>query len=246
MSRQPETGPSLRRYLTQQKRQAGRAQNSSPYTRSGTSVTAENEVTVDGQMRSSDYDGTSRADLGTAGWMLGPDDGGPSLLALNGIDVYATLAAQVATLAAQVADLASRVTVTTSIATFVTGNLPDDTTFHNYGADIPITINVPTGRLVVTVGCGEAFLTNNGGSVCAEATFTISGDVVPAYGSFMSRAFLQTTWGVWTSSSLNVQRAFVVTPGTYTITGKMRAWASGAAYAGVQFTQPYLTVQVTG
>lgn len=96
MGRLPETGPSLRRYLTQQKRQANRAGNASPFTRSGTSVTAENEVTVDGQMQSSDYDGTSRADLGTAGWMLGPDDGGASLLALNGIDVYANLAAMIA------------------------------------------------------------------------------------------------------------------------------------------------------
>lgn len=101
MSRLPETGPSLRRYLRKQQRQVQRQGQASPYTLSGTSVTAEDEVTVTGQMQSGDYDGTSRADLGATGWMLGPDDGGPSLLALNGIDVYADLAAKAAALAAQ-------------------------------------------------------------------------------------------------------------------------------------------------
>src|SRR5665647_2399920 len=50
MSRLPETGPSLRRIIEQQKRQANRAADASPYTRSGTSVTAEDEVTVDGAL----------------------------------------------------------------------------------------------------------------------------------------------------------------------------------------------------
>jgi len=51
MSRLPETGPSLRRYLTQQKRQANRAGNASPFTRSGSGVTAENEVTYEGVLK---------------------------------------------------------------------------------------------------------------------------------------------------------------------------------------------------
>src|SRR5665648_1235906 len=103
MSRLPETGPSLRRHIRYMDRQAQRAADASPYTRSGTSVTAEGRVQVAGQMQSWDYDGTSRAALGTTGWMLGPDDGGASLLVLNGVDVYADLAAKTATLAAQVA-----------------------------------------------------------------------------------------------------------------------------------------------
>jgi len=151
---------------------------------------------------------------------------------------------------AQVADLASRVSVSTAIDTFDTGSLPNDSAWHEYGAGIPITINVPTGRVVVTVGCGEASLNCGGAVVLAEATFTISGGVVPAYGIFVSRAYLGTALAageeVRTSNSLSVQRAFVVTPGTYTITGKMRAWAAGTATASVQFGLPYLTVQVTG
>ena len=238
MSKLPETGPSLIRHLRQQQRRMIRNENASPYTRSGTSVTAEGRVTVTGQMQSWDYDGTSRTDLGTTGWMLGPDDGGALLLALNGIDVYATLATKIA-------DLASRITVSTSIATFGTGPLPNGGTLVGYGADIPITINVPTGRVVVTVGCGEASLNCGGAAVIAEATFSISGGVA-AYGDFVSRAYLYTAAAVATSNSLSIQRAFVVTPGTYTITGKMRAWASGTTTASVQFLQPYLTVQVTG
>lgn len=50
MSRLPETGPSLRRHIRYMERQANRAADASPYTRSGTSVTAENEVTVDGAL----------------------------------------------------------------------------------------------------------------------------------------------------------------------------------------------------
>ena len=157
----------------------------------------------------------------------------------------ATLTTTVSNLSTAVSDLASRVTVTTSAATFNTGSLPNDAVFHEYGADIPITISVPTGHIVVSVGCGEASLNSGGNAVSAEATFSISGGYA-AYGEISSRAYLGTSAAVLTSNSLMVQRAFSVTPGTYTITGKMRAWAGGTSTASVQFQQPYLTVQVTG
>ena len=50
MSRLPETGPSLLRHLRQQQRKMDRLVNSSPYARSGTTVTAEGETTVDGSL----------------------------------------------------------------------------------------------------------------------------------------------------------------------------------------------------
>jgi hypothetical protein len=46
----PETGPSLRRIIEQQKRQANRAQNSSPFTRSGGGVTAPDTFTFSGSL----------------------------------------------------------------------------------------------------------------------------------------------------------------------------------------------------
>lgn len=108
MSRKPETNQGLVRKLRQRDRQAGRAQNASPYTRSGTSVTAENEVTVAGHLQSWDFDGDGgRVDLGATGWMLGPNDGGPSLLALNGVDVYANLAAKDVVILGLIDDLAT-------------------------------------------------------------------------------------------------------------------------------------------
>ena len=156
----------------------------------------------------------------------------------------ATLTAQQATLTATVADLASRVSVTASIASFATGSLPNDNVMHDYGADIPITIAVPTGKLTVTVGCGQANMGTGGtGAVGAQATFSISGGIanygdVYAWGSI---SYPTQAGGM----PLSVQCAFTVPPGTYTITGKMRA-QTAVSTAAVYFSSPYLTVQVTG
>jgi len=51
MSRLPETGPSLRRIIEQQKRQANRAANASPFSRSGSGVTGLDEVTYEGVLK---------------------------------------------------------------------------------------------------------------------------------------------------------------------------------------------------
>lgn len=152
-----------------------------------------------------------------------------------------TILAQQATLAATVADLASRVTQTVSIGTFNTGSLPNDSLWHDYGASIPITIAVPTGKLVVSVGCGQATLNSGGGgSVIAAAKFSISGG-----GTGYSSAYL-TSANTGIGTPLVTQQEFAVTPGTYTITGQMRAWAAGSTTCSAEFQVPYLTVQVTG
>ena len=156
----------------------------------------------------------------------------------------ATLTAQQATLTAQVADLASRVSVTSAGATFNTGSLPDDSTWHTYGSGIPITIAVPTGRIIVTVGCGQATIATGAGAVTAEATFSLSDGSVN-FGDVYARGYASAPI-VASGASLSVQRAFAVTPGTYTITGQMRAWASGSTTGSVEFARSYLTVQVTG
>lgn len=51
MSRLQETGPSLRRFLMQQKRDANRAGDASPFTLSGTGVTAVDEMTYEGVLK---------------------------------------------------------------------------------------------------------------------------------------------------------------------------------------------------
>ena len=252
MSKLPETGPSLLRHLRQQQRLMLRQAQSSAFTRSGANVSHP------GMLSSDDFDGVDRDHLGTSGWALGSVDGGPSYLVLNGRDVFADLAAKDAALTAQqaslaaqlasinalVADLASRVTVTATIGTFNTGTLPNDATFHPYGSSIPITIAVPTGKLTVTVGCGDASLNSGGAQVEADATFSISGGVA-SMEDFWSGGYLASA-STGVGVPLNMQRAFTVTPGTYTVTGRMYAWAAGTATASVNFQQPFLTVQVTG
>lgn len=166
--------------------------------------------------------------------------------------IAAAQASQLATLTAQqgqinsaLADLTARKTVTNSISTFNTGSLPNDFVDRPYGSSIPITISVPTGKLVVTIGCGEASLavSGAGSAVIAYATFSI-----PGYANMLdytARVYLS-GGGQNVGASLCLQQAFTVTPGTYTITGQMYATAATATGQSVNFRQPYLTVQVTG
>lgn len=157
---------------------------------------------------------------------------------------YAELFTRVQTLQETVEDLSSRLTVAATISTFNTGPLPNDATFHEYGDDIAVEVTVPEGKqLVITVGCGEATIDADVGAVTAEATVKISGGELE-YGGINSRAYVNTPdlFGV----PLMTTRPRQVPPGTYTVTGKMRAWASGTSAGSVNFSQPYLTVQVTG
>ncbi len=163
--------------------------------------------------------------------------------------VMAAVGPAISDLQTQQNDLQARVSQTATIASFNTGSLPNDNTFHTYGASIPITIAVPTGKLVVGVGCGQATVNSGtGGAVVGEATFTISGGYANL-GDVYARDYVtsvDSTSSLAGGSSLFVQQAFSVTPGTYTITGQMMAWASGATDGSVQFSNPFLTVQVTG
>lgn len=155
----------------------------------------------------------------------------------------AAAAAAAGTANAAIADLAARVSVTTSLPSFNTGTLPNDSADHTYGSPLSITINVPTGKLTVTIGCGQATVNAGvGGAVIAEATFQIPG-VVNLYDVY-ARMFNSNPSHL-AGSSMVVSRSFSVTPGVHTITGYMSAWCSTTG-ASVQFGQPYMTVQVTG
>lgn len=254
MSRLPSLGPSLTHHLVENQRQMQRQANSSAFARSGASVVAP------GMWASDDFDGVDRDHLGTTGWALGSADGGPSYFVLNGRNVFDDLAAKdvqildlIADLAAKdvqilalIADLAARVTVTQSIASFTSSYLPADSAWHVYGADIPITIAVPTGKLTVTVGCGTARITHDSSmsQIVAEATFSISGGIA-SYGDIIADGAIYDPT-LEASMPLSVTHAFTVSPGTYTIVGKMRAQGASGTGAFVYFQNPYLTVQVTG
>ena len=126
MSKLPETGPSLLRKLRQAQRQALRQAQSSAFTRSGASVSSP------GMLSSDDFDGVDRTHLGTTGWALGSFDGGPSYLALNGVDVYAKLTekdaeltAMQATLTAQQAALTAQQASLTAAVADIAANVAD-------------------------------------------------------------------------------------------------------------------------
>jgi hypothetical protein len=112
-----------------------------------------------GRIASLDFDGTNRANLGTSGWSLGADgDGTGSYLALNGLDVYATLQAQITTLNAQQAALSAQQTAlqtqVTRIDALVNNQVTSDVG-NNYVVQpisnsgwtnyAPVTIGVPVG-----------------------------------------------------------------------------------------------------
>lgn len=157
----------------------------------------------------------------------------------------AQLSAQQTALTATVANLASRVSLTTSNTSFNTGTLPNDSSDHFYGAPLSVNINVPTGQLMVTIGCGQATVnagTAPGGFVTAECTFEIPGIV--NYYDVYARVY-NGSQAVLAGSSMVVTRSFTVPPGVHTITGYMSAY-SAATGGSVHFSQPYMTVQVTG
>ena len=166
MSRLPSTGPSLVRKLREAQRQALRQAQSSAFTRSGASVSNP------GMLSSDDFDGVDRTHLGTSGWALGSDDGGPSYFVLNGRDVFADLAAKDAALTAQQADLAAQlVSINALIGAQVDfGGIGFSTTGFNVTtsstAVITRTITIPTGfTKAVILGISTAGCMNGSASV---------------------------------------------------------------------------------
>ncbi|NTW41871.1 MAG: hypothetical protein HGA44_18650 [Cellulomonadaceae bacterium] len=99
----PATGlGALRQALTSLNRRIARLEGSAPLRQAGA-------IAREGRLASLDFDGVDREHLGTAGWMLGSDDGGPSYLALNGVDVKADLDAKDATILGMIDELADLV-----------------------------------------------------------------------------------------------------------------------------------------
>ncbi len=157
------------------------------------------------------------------------------------------IAALVADLGVQQAALAARVSLTTTVASFNTGALPNDATTHWYGAALDITVPVPTGRLLVMVGCAEASLNPGGSAVEGICSFSIPG--VVSLGDHQGRNYLGAggvpLGSVLVGTPLILVRSVEVPPGTHTVTGRMGAWVSGSATASVNFANPFMTVQVT-
>ena len=105
-----------------------------------------------GKIASLDFDGTDHGDLGSAGWVLGSDEGGPSYLGLNGIDVYEELQSQITAMAEQQATLQAQVDrIDALVNQQVTFGIAATTTFSGWASTTGMdtkaasTIAVPPG-----------------------------------------------------------------------------------------------------
>lgn len=138
-----------------------------------------------GMLASIDYDGEG-PDLGTTGWMLGSTtDGGPSRMILNGVDVYADLAAKTAAIATEVARINALVnaqvdgTTGSASASVSLGTSP--------GGYAPITFTVPAGfsRAQVTA-ISSMYM---GGIVASVLQTQIAGNNGPEQFAFTNAAY---------------------------------------------------------
>lgn len=189
------------------------------------------------KLASFDFDGTDRAHLGTAGWMLGSDETGGSYLALNGVDVIADLTAK----AAYQASLISRDTV---IAPFNTGTLTNDSAYHFVGSQAVISsIDVATGKLRITISTSEATTAPGTNTVIAIICFAIDGVTSLAADTQYARSYTA-------GNALGVPLVRVgtasVTPGTYTIRAQCAYWSAGPSSASINFAGLRLLAEVIG
>ncbi len=202
-----------------------------------------------GRITSTNYDGTGRSDLGTTGWSLGADEpGGPTYLALDGIDVYSTLQAQIADLRDVVAGmqgqqeyLASLVSRDTTLDTFNSGVVPADSTYRWVGDELVISdVVCTTGKVRVSTFVNH--LTASGdGVISAGLAYAIDGVHTLTAGARSCGLFsANANIGV----SLGRVGHVEVEPGTVlTIRARAYTWSPSGS-ASVNFEQPRMIVEV--
>lgn len=136
--------------------------------------------------------------------------------------------------------LASRITVSSTAPPFNTGTIPITPDMIWYtGNQASLTLNVPTGKMLITVMVGEASLSGGASSMGAAVSYSVptAGIVV---GGPEGRNF---TTGEAMGSPLVVSRVVNVTPGVHTVNGVCGAYAYASGMS-VNFMTPVLTVQV--
>lgn len=160
----------------------------------------------------------------------------------------ALLQQQNAALQAQANYLASLITVSTSVSdTYNTGDVPGDQTVRwtDGGLNCSVTLNVPTGRLLVAYGVGQITINSGSGSFIAYARISVT---TPSGFSQQlgngTRVFVtnNTFMGVPMSS----ERTFDV-PNNEPVTAKVEfgSWSSASDNTGnAQFAVPYIRGQV--
>lgn len=152
------------------------------------------------------------------------------------------------TLAEQVEYLASLVTVSTSVAdTYNTGNVPGDQTtrWTDGGLNCSVTVDVPTGRLLIAYGLGQVTINSGSSSFIAyeRVSITTPSGFSQQLGTG-TRVFVtnNTFIGVPISSE---RTADVPTDEPVTVTVEFGTWSAATDNTGnAQFQVPYVRAQV--
>lgn len=146
--------------------------------------------------------------------------------------------------------LESLVTRGDSITSFFTGTTPGDATYRWFDStpSLQVDLAAPTGRVLVTVGCGEASLWPGDSSALARMSFRMdapSGWSVSETAHRGARLFLQSDTGRLGASMLSQVLVDVPKDEPITFTARFAIWSSSTgSLAEATFSGPYLTVEV--
>jgi hypothetical protein len=223
----------------------------------GAQLRAAGIIARPGSIASTDYDGTDRTHLGTAGYFLGSPDGGPTYLALNGVNVKDDLDAKDVVildlidelidaqddLAAQAAYQASLISRDASVGVFNTGTMTNDSADHFFGPQAVITsLPIPTGKVRITLSSSEVSISPGSNGVVVAISYAIDG-VSVLDGSRYARLY---TFAHPVGVSLARVSTETLAPGTYTIRSQASYWSSGSTTASASVAGIRLLAEVIG
>lgn len=163
-------------------------------------------------------------------------------------NINAAQTAALGALAEQIQHLNSLTTLSASSAHLNTGTVPGDLTFRWFDSSpvLSLTTRCPTGRLLVTVGCGQATIAPGESSAVAALSFQAStpGGWTYALETVDSRLYSTNNIGLGVPLVVNAPLTGVPDD-VVTITVKYGIWSSSTAtLASADFQSNYVIAQV--
>lgn len=164
-----------------------------------------------------------------------------------GPSVAGSFQSTVATLQAQVDYQAGLITRGGSAANYALNPIPGDQVIRYSNSAVSITMPVPTGRVLVTVGCGNATVAPGNSAAEGWVTFNITreGDAGVWWANGIRSARLHTELGNRIGAAIATTEVVTCGPGTRTFTLSFATWSdSTTTAASVLIDSPYIVVQV--
>lgn len=145
-------------------------------------------------------------------------------------------------LQAEVDFQASLITKTAESGSFNSGTIPPDQIVHwlttPESLALSITLDVPTGRALVTYGCAEMSVKSDTDSAQARMGF----DLVDDTPRFSTNVYVGQNYS-WFGAGASRSHTIDVPAGTNTFRSRFAGWSAGGA-ASAQFNGPWMSVQV--